>query len=219
MNKQPKDKAELEEAFNNTFPGLTMYYRDCDLNPEFISKYQIGQILMERGFTDVSNFAKGLNKNLRYAIASNKAVNMKQANPNVAKFGFHLISAPSHYKVLDIYTIGDKTQILLMHFEAQYKAIFESTTSNIEEKVIGMGRKSLDDKIKMALDVNLNSEEWTKRTEFPIGTSDKGEFFLSASDNKPDTEPNVGKNTSTETSESKPNVQKEKKGFWGRLFK
>lgn len=172
------ENTKIEEAYNDTFSGLTMFYRDCELKQELISKYQADQILMERGFTDVSSFAQGLSKTLRYAIASNKAVNMGQINPDVVKFGFNLISAPSHYKVLDIYTIGNQTQILLLHFDEKFIDIFRSTKSNIEEKVIVMGRESMDKKIQMKPNDDLNGKEWTERTQFPIGMSDNGDFFM-----------------------------------------
>lgn len=179
------DNTIVEEAYNDTFSGLTMYYRDCELKQELISKYQTDQILMERGITDVSNFAEGLSKTFRYAVASNKAVDMGQINPDVAKFGFHLISAPSHYKVLDIYKVGNKTQVLLLHFDERFIDIFKSTKSNIEEKIIGMGRESLDKKIQMKPNDDLNGKEWTERTQSSIGMSDNGEFFLAISDNNP----------------------------------
>lgn len=174
------DKINIEEAYNETFSGLTMFYRDCELKKNLISRYEIDQIIMERGFTDVSSFAEGLEKNLRYAIASNKALNMGQINPDVAKFGFNLISAPSYYKVLDIYKIGEQTQILLLHFEEKFLEIFKSTKTNIEEKVVGMGKASFDKKIQMKPSEILNGKEWTERTQFPIGMTDKGDFFLSS---------------------------------------
>ena len=171
------ENTKIEEAYNDTFSGLTMYYRDCELKNDFVSKYQIHQIIMEKRFTDVSSFAEGLGKNLRYAIASNKAVNMGQINPDVAKFGFNLISAPSYYKVLDIYKVGEQTQILLLHFDEKYLEIFKSTKSNIEEKVVGMGKESLDKKIQMKPSEILNGNDWSQRTQFPIGMSDNGDFF------------------------------------------
>jgi len=185
---------EIEEAYNETFGGLTMFYRDCELNPDFISKYSVNQIVMERGFTDVSFLAAGISTNLRYAIASNKARDMTQINPNVKKYGFCLITAPSHYKVLDIYKIGTQTQILLLHFDEKFTSIFSGTTSNIEEKVIGMGRDSFDKKIQMPPNAALNESEWRDRTQHPIGMSDTGEFFLASEDTI------------------------KKKSFWKRLF-
>ncbi|WP_064972221.1 hypothetical protein [Kordia jejudonensis] len=214
---------KIEEAYNDTFSGLTMYYRDCTLNPEYIAKYTQFQIIQERGFTDVSSFAKGLCSNLRYAIASNKAKNMTQVNPNVKKYGFHVIAAPSYYKVLDIYKIGDQTQILLLHFDEKYKAVFQTSTSNIEEKVIGMGRASFDKKIQLEFSEALQEDEWRKRTQFPIGMSDNGEFFLnSTSVDKPQTTSTTAQtNTTTKTltPEQKATTETpEKKSFWKKLF-
>ncbi len=214
------ENTKIEEAYNETFSGLTMFYRDCELKHELISKYQTDQIVMERGFTDVSSFAEGLSKTLRYAIASNKAVNMGQINPDVAKFGFNLISAPSIYKVLDIYTIGNQTQILLLHFDEKFIDIFKSTKSNIEEKIIVMGRESLDNKIQMKPNDDLNVKEWTERTQFPIGMSDNGDFFMPHNDSKPkekETNEQVIEKNNTENNK-RPEPKEEKKGFWKRLF-
>lgn len=172
------DNTKIADAYNDTFSGLTMYYRDCELNQELISKYELDQIIMEIGFTDVSSFAEGLKKKLRYTIASNKAVNKGQINPDGAKFGFNFISAPSHYKVLDFYKIGQQTQILLVHVDEKYLEIFKSTKSNIEEKIVGMGKESLDKKIQMKPSEVLNGKEWAERTQFPIGMSDTGDYFL-----------------------------------------
>jgi len=172
------EDSEIEKAYNHTFSGLTMYYRDCELAQVLISKYKVGQILMERGFTDVSPFAEGMSKTLRYAIASNKATNMVELNPDVAKYGLHLISAPSYYKVLDRFIVEKQIQLLLLHIDIKYIDLFKSTKSNIEEKIIRMGRESLVKKLTMRPNKELTSKEWTKRTNHPIGMSDNGEFFF-----------------------------------------
>lgn len=217
------DTNKIEEAYNDTFSGLTMYYRDCDLKQEYILRYSVGQILMERGFTDVSSYAEGLDKNLRYAIASNKAVYMGQINPEVAKFGFNLISAPSYYKILDIYTIGDQTQILLLNVDEKYIDIFKSTQTNIEEKVIGMGRASLDKKIKMEPSNILYEKFWIDRTQFPLGMSDNGVFFLPNVEGKQsiikETKLENESSEKTDTNELKAvDSKNDKKGFWKRIF-
>ena len=213
------DSAKIEEAYNETFSGLTMYYRDCELKENLISKYEIGQIIMERGFTDVSSFAEGLGKNLRYAIASNKAVNMSQINPDVAKFGFHLISAPSYYKVLDIYKVGEQTQVLLLHFDEKFLEIFKSTKTNIEEKVMGMGRESLDKKIQMKPNEALNGKEWTERTKFPIGVTENGNFFLESLTNNSEEKKVQTENRNQKIEKPKSDSKEEKKGFWKKLLR
>lgn len=172
------DNTKIEQAYQHTFSGLTMYYRDCELEEHLVSRYKVNQVIQERGFTDVSNQAEGLAKTVRFAIASNNASNLGGINPDVVKYGFHLITSGAYFKVLDIYKIENKTQILLMHFNEAYLDIFNSTTSNIEEKIIQVGRKSLDAKIQLQPNAILNNEEWTERTKNPIGMLDSGVFFL-----------------------------------------
>ncbi len=155
-----------------------MYYRDCELSEDLVTRYKVDQIIQERGFTDISNQAEGLAKNVRFAIASNSASNLGEINPGVAKYGFHLIPSGAYFKVLDIYKIEHKTQIMLMHFNEAYLEIFNSTKSNIEDKMVLVGRKSLDTKIVMQPHSILNNEEWTARTADPIGMSKTGTFFL-----------------------------------------
>lgn len=208
------ENKEIEAAYDETFGGLTMYYRDCKLHPDFISKYKINQIIQERGFTDVSGFAEGLSTNLRYAIASNKAKDLTQINPAVRKYKFHVISAPSNYKVLDIYKIGTQTQILLLHFDEKFTPIFSGINSSIEEKVIGMGRASFDKKIQMNPNAALHENEWRDRTKFPIGMSDDGHFFLAAAETTKKEEKPKNDVSPQESS----NTTKEKKSFWKRLF-
>ena len=168
---------KIEQAYQSTFSGLTMYYRDCELTEHLISAYKIDQIIQERGFADVSNHAEGLSKNVRFAIASNAASNLGEINPDVAKYGFHIITSGAYFKVLDIYKIGNKTQIMLMHFNENYLDVFNTTKSNIEDKIVLVGKKSLEIKIKMQPNAILNNEEWTERTKSPIGMTDSGAFF------------------------------------------
>src|SRR4051812_28957790 len=51
INTRIMNNKELEEIFNETFAGLALFYRDTKLDDQLISKYQVGQIIMERGFT------------------------------------------------------------------------------------------------------------------------------------------------------------------------
>ena len=167
----------METAYNNTFPNSKVYYRDCNLKKELISKYTIGQILMERGFTDMSSIADGLALNFRYVIASNNASNMGQINPKLAKYGFHVLPSSSYYKVLDIYKIGSKTQIILLNFNVKYIKTFSSYSSNIEQEIVEKIRHKFNTKVNAIPNELLSQKEWVDRTRFPIGMSDSGELF------------------------------------------
>jgi hypothetical protein len=216
------DTNKINEAFTDTFSGLTMYYRDVDLSQELISKYEIDKTIMERGFVDVSAFAEGLQKNLRFAIASSKARYLGEINPDVAKYKFCLISAPSFYRVMDIYKIGEQTQVFLLHFDEKYLDILMRTKTNFDEKIIKMARDSFDKKIKMHPSTILNDEFWTDRTKHPIGMSGAGEFFPLNTDYlkniKISNQEEEVKEKSSNSTLKKAKPEAKKKGFWKRLF-
>lgn len=41
------DNKQIEEIYNQTFGGLTLFYRDILLMEDLISKYKVEQILIE----------------------------------------------------------------------------------------------------------------------------------------------------------------------------
>ena len=108
------ENKQIEEIYNSTFSRLTLYYRDTTLDTNLIIKYQVGQILTERGFTDMSYKGVGLATNLRYLIASANARDLSALNADSKQYGHVLLSANVFFKVLDIYKIGEKTQIFLL---------------------------------------------------------------------------------------------------------
>jgi len=171
------DNTEIEKIYNDTFAGCTMFYRDTNLDESLIVKYQQNQILLERGFTDMSFKGGGLNQNLRYLIASSKGKNVSAINPQSEKFGHILLQSNSYFKVLDIYTIEDKTQIMLLNISEESIELFQASTSNIEKQVIDKGRESFIAKISTESIPELDTAEWRERTKYPIGMSDTGEFF------------------------------------------
>ena len=166
----------FDEIYNQTFSGLTLFYRDTTLTEDLISKYEVGQILMERGFIDMSFKGEGLETNLRYLIASSNATDLSFF-PESEKWGHILLPAKSFFKVLDIYRIGDKTQIFLLQIPLGTVTFFASADTNIEEEITQKARTSFDTKANAISIPELQTPEWRKRTEFPIGMNDKGEFF------------------------------------------
>lgn len=202
------DNKQIEEIYNQTFGGLTLFYRDTTLSETLISKYSIGQILTERGFTDMSYKGGGLATNFRYLIASANAKDLSAFNPDSAKFGHVLLSSNAFFKVLDIYKIGDKTQIFLLEIPATAIDFFAGATSNIEEDITKKGRESFNTKINSEPIYELQSQEWKERTEFPIGMNDKGEFFYNPNQKERRTETNQSEPT------KKTETKNEEKPWW-----
>jgi len=177
------DNKETEAIYNQAFNGLSFFYRDTDLSEKLISKYKVGQILKERGFTDMSYKAGGLVSSLRYLIASANARDVSSVNPDGAKFGHVILKSNAFFKVLDIYTIGDRTQIFLLEIPETAVELFSATTSNIENDIIKKARENFETNIRILPVAVLQSEAWKEGTEFPIGMSTKGVFFLDEDNN------------------------------------
>lgn len=171
------DNKQIEEIHNQTFAGLTLFYRDTTLSDNLISKYTIGQIITERGFTDMSYKGGGLATNFRYLIASANAKDLSAFNPGSAQLGHVLLSPNAFFKILDIYKIGNKTQVFLLEIPSGAVDFFASVTSSVEEDITKKARESFDTKINLEPIAELQTIDWKERTEFPIGMDDKGNFF------------------------------------------
>lgn len=168
---------EIEEIYKHTFDGLNFFYRDTELSEKLISKYEIGKILKETGFTDMSYKAGGLICNLRYLIASANAKNVSSVNPHSAQFGHVILKSDSFFKILDIYKIDSRTQILLLEIPEIATELFASTNSENENELIQKGRKNFETNILLPPVMSLQSDAWTEGTEAPIGMSSRGKFF------------------------------------------
>ena len=170
--------ARLKAIYNETFSDLKLFYRDTTLSHELISNYKVGQIIKEKGFTDMSFIGGGLSGNCRYLIASSEARELSKFNPDSVKNGHSLLDDNSFFKVLDIQKIKDKTQIFLLNIPGNSLTLFKNSSSNLEEEIIEKARQKFINKIYSALIPELQTDNWTERTKSPIGMSDNGELFF-----------------------------------------
>lgn len=166
-----------EEIINWTYPGATLYYKDCDLKHSVAEKFTKGQLIRNGYFLDVSSRSGGMKFNTRFLIASAKAAKLYQVNPDNERFGHCCLNLDSYLKVLDIYKIGDKTQIFLLHIPAKGLKYFENVNSNLDEDFIKKARQSLDDKIHMEPISELLEPFWLERTNFPVGMTAADKFY------------------------------------------
>ncbi|WP_430401740.1 hypothetical protein [Fluviicola sp.] len=166
-----------EEIANWTYSGATLYYKDCDLKSAVSEKFIPGQILRNGYFLDVSWKGAGIKLNTRFLIASSKAAKLYEVNPANERFGHCCINANSYFKVLDIYKIGDKTQIFLLHIPAKGVKYFRQVQSNIDTDFIQKARDSFDNKINMEPLPELLEPFWLERTNFPVGMDAYDKFY------------------------------------------
>lgn len=170
--------ARLKAIYNETFSGLKLFYRDTNLTEAIISNYKIGQIIQEKGFTDMSSMGGGLWGNTRYLIASAHAKDLSKFNPDSAKNGHFLLDTIAYFKVLDIQKIDNKTQVFLLNIPDNSLTLLKNSTSNLEEEIIEKARKKFNDKINLPLVPELQTENWKERTKSPIGIDENGKLFF-----------------------------------------
>ena len=166
-----------EEIFNWTYPGATLYYKDCDLTASVIEQFEKDNIIRNGYFLDVSSRGAGIKFNTRFLIASAKAARLYEINPDNTRFGHCCINANSYFKILDIYKLGGKTQIFLLHIPAKGVGYFNQVSSNMDEDFIKKARVSFDNKINAEPLSDLLDPFWVKRTNFPVGMDGYNKFY------------------------------------------
>nr|WP_199001073.1 hypothetical protein [Flavobacterium sp. ASV13] len=200
--------ARLKAIYNETFSGLKLFYRDTDLPENLIANYKTGQIIQEKGFTDMTSIGGGLSGNLRYLIASAHPKDLSKFNPDSAKIGHFLLDTITYFKVLDIQKIGNKTQVFILNIPDNSISLFKNSTSNLEEEITEKARKKFSDKVNSALIEELQTQDWKNRTKSPLGMNEHGEMFFDDSKIKTESLKRIEINIAKKT------IEVNKKPWW-----
>ncbi len=181
-NKSPF--AFLESILNWTLPGLQFLYRDTDYPVDTAALYNKLTLFRAGFFIDCSAKAGKLTKKTRFIIASAHSAPLWEMMPwdeDMNEWRMHTLHYNSYFKVMDVYQVGDKTQVLLLHIPYQGIRFFHPETSmqfNFEGvaniNLVEMARKSFDTKMQMDPIPALESEAWMDRTFELPGTSSEG---------------------------------------------
>lgn len=174
---------QIEEIMNSTFAGLTLFYRDTHLTDQQLAAYRPGMIVQERGFTDASYRGGGMITTHRFLIASAHAKNASMFEHGT-NWGLVILNSGSFFKVPDIYTLSDKTQITLLHIPEEGVEVFSRAKISIEDDIVAKTRTGFEQKLALPPVAELTTEEWLARTKSPVGINADGLPFFNPSTEK-----------------------------------
>jgi hypothetical protein len=175
-SRNPNDPQSPEyRIIESTLAGSSRYVRDVNLNPELAGKYKAGKIITERGFVDASNKIGGMATTHRYLILSQHMADFSRFEEGT-DWGLHVAQRDSMFKVLDIFKVGDKTEILLLHLPEGFEEVFINKT-DVESEFIERERESFKRELEMDVVEELADEMWLERCSFPLGMDEKGRFY------------------------------------------
>lgn len=198
----------IKEILDETFSDLKLFYRDTNLAENVVNNYRVGQIIKEKGFTDMTSIGSGLSGNFRYLIASANAKDVSKFNPDSAKAGHYLLDEVSFFKVLDIQKINNKIQVFLLHIPDNALSLLKNSTSNIEEEITEKARQKFISKINSPLIPILETDYWKGKTKSPIGMDEQGVLFFDDSTIKSEEPKRI------EINKDKKTIEINKKPWW-----
>lgn len=171
----------IEKVVNWTLPGLQFYYRDTDAPVVVKDTYHVGDVLRAGFFIDATTkLLKPIHKT-RFLIASAHGARIGEFDTDDSdgrRWGLTIFHYNSYFKVMDVYKLGEVTQVLLLHIPAA-AAFFigdDEAFINFVDKATGndttlveMAHQSLEHKMKQDIHPRSTDKEFVERMYHPIG--------------------------------------------------
>ena len=162
-------------VYKVTYENSGLFVRDINLPKEFAEKYEVGALIKERGFVDMTNKIGQMTTSHRYAIISNHVANFSQFEHGT-NWSLHITASNSKFKVLDVYEFNGKTQILLLHLIDNLEEFF-ADNDTIDNDYVDLARKIFEESFEKEIIPEVNTEEWLERCSFPIGMDNEGNLW------------------------------------------
>ena len=162
-------------VYKATYENSGLFVRDINLPKEFEEKYEIGALIKEKAFVDMTPKIGQMTTSHRYAIISNHVANLSQMIQD-SKWDLHTANLDSKFKVLDIFTYNEKTQILLLHLIDNLEDFFVDNDT-IDEECVFWARNIFVESFESEMIEDVNSDEWLERCSFPIGMDNEGNLW------------------------------------------
>lgn len=188
----------FEGIINWILPGLQFFYRDTDAPIDAEKMYPIGKVLRTGFYTSLSVKLQRPAHKTRFLIASAHAAllgaiedkDMRERalyfSPHAEEWNQAVIHRNAWLKVLDIYKVGDVTQILMIQIpetaarllgdqESIFKFVNDAAGNGTT--LVDIARRSLDDKMRQLVHPRSTDKEFEKLMHQPIGYDEDGNLY------------------------------------------
>lgn len=151
--------------------GSKYLCRDVVLHHDELALYRVGTFFREASLFDCTAHFGGIVGNTRMMVitSSPRGLGQLSARP---EWGLAVVGPDELFKVLDIQTLKEKTQITVAHVPAAFEAYFRSSDAWLFDKwTVPQAQEDFREALEMeAIGVHLE-EEWRRRVERPPGMS------------------------------------------------
>ena len=177
-------KLFFEKFANWVLPGLQFFYRDTDAPVVIDTTYHVCDVIRAGFFVDATTKLLKPAHKTRFLIASAHAAmfcdspEMTASNPDIKKWNLCTFHFNSYFKVMDIYKVGEVTQIFLLHIPETAARLMGNTDFGMqfingamggEQTLVDIARRSLDDKMRMDVHPRSYDKVFVQRMEHPVG--------------------------------------------------
>lgn len=200
----------FEQVVNWILSGLQLFYRDTDADIDVERMYPVGKVVRTGFYTSVSTKLQKPAQKTRFLIASaHAALLCSDENGNINETGLSfspraeewrhaVISKNAWLKVLDIYKVGNITQIFMIQIPetaAMFWGDNETVFNFINESggggstLVEIARRGLDKKMKQLVHPRSTDSDWIALMSQPLGYTSEGHSYSITPDYTLDNEP------------------------------
>lgn len=148
--------------------SVKIFYRDINLKEEYSKNYYKGQILIEKGFVDMSIKRGGPFTTHRYVIISSKNICSKVMEDD-EDWGLYTIGRNELFHLKEIKVIDNVTYYILIHINSDLKID--------EKKFTKMALKMIKEDSSKKPDFTVATISWLDRCKFPLGMDLNAKLF------------------------------------------
>lgn len=165
----------IQKVTADTIVGSRPYWRDANLPSALVDKYKKGIVIQETGFADISEYEGGLTARVRYHIVKGKSLELRQS---FANYGAWTLPRGCFFKVLDVYKANNHSLVTLLYVPEYAVRYFAKNEHQAEAGIVRTARMRFGDAFHKRTIPELEDEYWRRRTAFPLGIGEDGNFFF-----------------------------------------